>query len=101
PLVKRLSMEAIVCLTKASAKLSLRSIVTKYDALMAILLYEENLSALFPHVMSPLGVEPVFHVRHEQRDAVIGPNCDHFMTQFEQKLNEFIIQSRPKRDSNG
>ncbi|CAG2179182.1 unnamed protein product, partial [Oppiella nova] len=41
PLVKRLSMEAIVCLTKASAKLSLRSIVTKYDALMAILLYEE------------------------------------------------------------
>ncbi|CAG2102714.1 unnamed protein product [Medioppia subpectinata] len=99
--MKRLSMETLVCLAKGSARLSLRLTVTKHDALMAILLYEESLKARFPHFLSSLAIEPVFHVRSEDMADAIGPNCDHFMADFERKLNQFIDETKPKSEASG
>jgi len=69
----RLSMETLVSLSKSFAKLSIRINVTKYDALMAILLYEESLTAKFPQFVSPLNVKPIFHVKTEDINWAIGP----------------------------
>jgi hypothetical protein len=68
----RLSMEILVSLSKSFAKLSIRTIVTKYDALMAILLYEESLSARFPQFISPLSVSPIFNCNVQDFDKVIN-----------------------------
>ncbi|XP_054159663.1 uncharacterized protein LOC128957873 [Oppia nitens] len=98
PVMKKISMEALICLSKASAKLSFRQTVTKFDALIAILLYEESLSARFPNNRSQLGVEPIFHVQSEDMELAIGPNCDTFMTAFEERFLQFTAKFAPKEE---
>lgn len=77
--LNHISMESLVCLSKSFAKLSLRLQVLKYDALMAILLYEESLTSRFPERESPLRVSPISHILPEDMNSAIGPNVRHFV----------------------
>ncbi|XP_014675632.1 PREDICTED: MCM domain-containing protein 2-like [Priapulus caudatus] len=75
-------------LAEAHAKLSLRREVAIPDAVMAILLYEESITARYGY--SVLSVKPSPHCRDSNIGVYLGPENDQRMLQFQQQLIAFI-----------
>lgn len=74
------ALQTLLSLAYSYAKLSLRSEVTMEDAVMAIKLYEETLTARFG--FSVLNVQPVPHITSNILNDCLGPANDKQMKQF-------------------
>ena len=115
--LNHISLQTLISLSKSMAKLSLRLNVTKYDALMAILLYEESLITRFSETRSDLSVNPIFHVSVHQMEDFLGFNvsailsklcnkliinqqCDQMMADFEDNLTKFLTKQMEKSNHN-
>ncbi|XP_071086744.1 minichromosome maintenance domain-containing protein 2-like [Haliotis cracherodii] len=81
------AMQTLVSLSHGQAKLSLRHQVLEEDAVMAIRIYEEILTARFG--MSILNVQPRSHVTSKCFEEFIGPENDLAMHQFHVQLIRF------------
>src|SRR5699024_807425 len=66
-LFKAKSISILLLLSKCIAKLNLRNQVTTDDALLAVMLYEQQLAALHPAAMSPI-VFPFLDLTHINED---------------------------------
>ncbi|XP_033742896.1 minichromosome maintenance domain-containing protein 2-like isoform X2 [Pecten maximus] len=85
------AFQTICSLAISHTKLSLRSVVTEEDALMAINLYEESLTARFGY--SVLSVQPSPHIPVSETSDFLGYENDKQMKQFYKTLVHFTTQS--------
>ncbi|XP_069129789.1 minichromosome maintenance domain-containing protein 2-like isoform X2 [Argopecten irradians] len=81
------ALQTICSLAISHTKLSLRSVVTEEDALMAIKLYEESLTARFGY--SVLSVQPSPHIPVSKTSDFLGQKNDKHMEQFYKTLVQF------------
>ncbi|XP_060080889.1 minichromosome maintenance domain-containing protein 2-like [Ylistrum balloti] len=84
PSIPVTALQTICSLAIGHTKLSLRSVVTEEDALMAIKLYEESLTARFGY--SVLSVQPSPHIPVSQTTDFLGCQNDRQMKEFYKTL---------------
>ncbi|OWF54878.1 MCM domain-containing protein 2-like [Mizuhopecten yessoensis] len=87
PSIPVTALQTICSLAIGHTKLSLRSVVTEEDALMAIKLYEESITARFGY--SVLSVQPSPHLPVSQTSDFLGYENDRQMKQFYTTLVRF------------
>ncbi|XP_070552564.1 minichromosome maintenance domain-containing protein 2-like isoform X2 [Ptychodera flava] len=80
-------MTTIAGMASAHAKLSLRDQVTDDDAVMAVMMYEESITARYGY--SVLSVQPTPHFRDNNLSMYIGKENDLRMQQFKVQLIRF------------
>ncbi|XP_022250901.1 MCM domain-containing protein 2-like isoform X3 [Limulus polyphemus] len=81
-------VSTLMSVAQAFSKLSLRQKVADSDAVMAILLYEETLSARYGY--SALNVRNMPHARNENMSYLFGLENDQRLQQFHRLLQQFI-----------
>lgn len=89
----RAALKTLTSMASAHAKLCLRSSVTEDDATLAIMLYEESITARFGY--STLNVHPSPHFRDSNIGSYLGPENDMQMKQFQQQLQRFCANHDP------
>ncbi|XP_076369273.1 meiotic 218 isoform X2 [Tachypleus tridentatus] len=82
------AVSTLMSVAHAFSKLSLRQRVTDSDAVMAILLYEETLSARYGY--STLNVRNMPHARNKDISYLFGVENDQRLHQFHKLLQQFI-----------
>ncbi|XP_077861510.1 minichromosome maintenance domain-containing protein 2-like [Saccoglossus kowalevskii] len=82
-------MKAIACMASAHAKLSLRREVVEEDAVLAIMLYEESVTARYGY--SVLSVQPTPHFQQDNLPLYVGKQNDLKMQQFQVQLTRFCL----------
>lgn len=104
------SLSILFCQSKCIAKLNLRNEVTRHDALLAVMLYEQQLQQLFPHSMSPI-VFPLRDLTHiveeeeeeEARMAAVEENSRDTGSVNNNKMNQCssTLSSGPQSEQAG
>ncbi|KAL5012373.1 hypothetical protein ScPMuIL_010924 [Solemya velum] len=81
------ALQTLMSLAYSHAKLNLKTEVTEEDALMAVILYEESLTARLGY--SVLSVQPTPHFAATQLSNHVGKQNDRIMNQFHIQLLRF------------
>nr|XP_054754873.1 minichromosome maintenance domain-containing protein 2-like [Lytechinus pictus] len=87
------ALKTLTSMAAAHAKLCLRKDVTENDATLAIMLYEESITARFGY--STLNVHPCPHFRDSNMSNYLGPENDLRMQQFQEQLRRFCANHDP------
>ncbi|XP_030836537.1 minichromosome maintenance domain-containing protein 2 isoform X2 [Strongylocentrotus purpuratus] len=87
------ALKTLTSMAAAHAKLCLRKDVNENDATLAIMLYEESITARFGY--STLNVHPIPHFRDSNMTTYLGPENDLRMQQFQEQLRRFCANHDP------
>eukprot|EP00794_Sanderia_malayensis_P000375 gene375-1008_t len=85
--ISKRSLQTLLSIAAAHAKLSLRNQVLPEDALMAILIYEESLTTRVGY--SVIEIQPKLHFSRQNFAANLGPKNDEWMMMFHTRINDF------------
>ncbi|XP_077984462.1 minichromosome maintenance domain-containing protein 2-like [Glandiceps talaboti] len=83
------AIRTIACMASGHSKLSLRDKVIEEDAVMAIMIYEESMTARYGY--SVLSVQPTPHFKDDNLSMYIGKENDLRMHQFKIQLTRFCL----------